>query len=129
MFITKRKALLDKKTLGKWGEKCCEKFLKGKGMHTLARNFSCKTGEIDLIMVDTNHTIVFVEVKTRTALDFSQPEDAVTVSKQQKSARAAKYFLVSNNIENRPYRFDVVAITLEKDQSENISHYKNAFVA
>ena len=125
-----------KERLGRWGEKRCEKFLKRKGLKTLTRNFSCKTGEIDLIMVDSDGTLVFVEVKTRANEDFSPSsrvghlpvESVVTKTKQTRMLRTARYFLATNNIENRPFRFDVVTIVLGEKGPEQIRHYENAFV-
>ena len=123
-----RRPPADKELRGRWGEKRCEKFLKRKGLKTLTRNFSCKTGEIDLIMVDTDGTLVFVEVKTRANEDYSPSESAITKAKKTRMLRAARYFLAVNNIENRPYRFDVVTIVLAGKDPEQIRHYENAFV-
>ena len=114
--------------LGRWGEKRCEKFLKRKGLKTLTRNFYCKTGEIDLIMVDSDGTLVFVEVKTRANEDFSPSESAITKAKKTRMLRTARYFLATNDIENRPCRFDVVTIIRDEKGPEQIRHYKNAFV-
>lgn len=125
--FTKRKLFSSPAALAKWGEKRAEKFLKKQGLSTITRNYLCKTGELDLVMAAPDGTIVFVEVKTRTALDFSQPEDAVNSSKQHKSARAAQDFLSAYKIENRPCRFDVVAVTLDRQGRETIKHYRNAF--
>lgn len=128
MLLNRRKLLTDAKLLGRWGEKRCGKFLKSKGLKSLARNFSCKTGEIDLIMVAPDRTIVFVEVKTRTDEDFAPTESVITPAKKNKLFRTARYFLATNNIENRPYRFDVVTIVLPPTGQPKIKHYKNAFV-
>jgi putative endonuclease len=117
-----------KEQLGRWGEKRSEKFLKRKGLKTLTRNFSCKTGEIDLVMVDSDGTLVFVEVKTRANEGFSPSESAVTKAKKTRMLRAVRYFLATNNIENRPFRFDVVTIVLGEKGPEQIRHYENAFV-
>lgn len=94
----------------------------------LARNFLCKTGEIDLIMVDTDGTLVFVEVKTRASEDFAPSESAVTSAKKTRMLRAARYFLASHKIDDRPYRFDVVTIVLAEKGPAEIRHYENAFV-
>jgi putative endonuclease len=128
MLLKKRKFLADREHLGRWGEKRCEKFLKRKGLKTLTRNFSCKTGELDLVMVDTDSTIVFVEVRTKADSDFAAPEDSITTPKKTRLLRTARYFLATNNIEDRPYRFDVAAITLDKNARPDIKHYKNAFI-
>ena len=128
-FLFNRKKLLaDRQALGKWGERRCEKFLRKKGLKTLTRNFSCKVGEIDLIMVDSDRSIVFVEVKTRTNEEFAPTESVVTTPKMEKMTKTARYFISSNKIENRPYRFDVVTVTLGQRGPAEIRHYKSAFV-
>jgi putative endonuclease len=128
MLLLKKRLFSDPKRLGRWGEKRCEKFLKQKGLHPLTRNFSCKTGEIDLIMVDSIGSIVFVEVKCRINEDFTPAENLITTEKQRKLYNAARYFLRTRNIDNRPYRFDIVTIVLESNGCEKINHYENAFV-
>lgn len=123
----KRRLLSDKTALAKWGEKRALKFLRKLGLNTIARNYRCKTGELDLVMVEQNGTIVFVEVKTRTNREFAEPEDSITASKKHRLSSAAKYFLKIYKIENRPCRFDVIAITLDQTGSEDIKHYRRAF--
>jgi len=127
--LNRRKLLADRKLLAQWGERRCERFLKRKGLKKLARNFSCKAGEIDLIMVAANRAIVFVEVKTRASESFEVVESVITAAKKAKLARAARYFLAAHNIDSRPYRFDVVAIVLGQTGRPQIRHYENAFVA
>jgi putative endonuclease len=128
MLLNRRKLLADRKLLGRWGEKRCERYLKNKGLKSLARNFSCKAGEIDLIMVAPNRAIVFVEVKTRADENLTPVESVITSAKKAKLSRAARYFLAAHNIENRPYRFDVVTIVLGRAGPARIKHYENAFV-
>ena len=127
-LLNKRKLLADRELLGRWGEKRCEKFLKRKGLRKLTRNFSCKAGEIDLIMVAPNGAIVFVEVKTRADESFEPVESVITPDKKTRLFRAARYFLATYNIKNRPYRFDFVAIVLGKTGRTQMRHYENAFV-
>jgi putative endonuclease len=126
-LFSRRRLLADRELLGRWGERRCEKFLKGKGLRRLARNFSCKTGEIDLVMVDPDGSIVFVEVRTKADESFGPVESSVTTAKKDRMTRAARYFLATHNIENRPYRFDVVTIVLGRKGRPQIRHYENAF--
>jgi len=128
LLLNRRRLSADAKLLGRWGEKRCEKYLKSKGLKTLARNFSCKTGEIDLVMVDTDGSIVFVEVRTKAAETFEPPESSITAPKKARLSRTTRYFLATHNIENRPFRFDVVTIVLGQTGQPKIKHYKNAFV-
>ena len=125
---SKRKLLSEPKRLGQWGEKRCEKHLKKQGLKTLTRNYTCKTGELDLVMADADGTVVFVEVKTRKDEVFAPAEDVITESKKRKLCRTAKYFLRVQKIENRPCRFDIVTVTLDANNQEIIKHYPNAFV-
>jgi putative endonuclease len=128
MFFNKRKLSSDPKLLGKWGEKRCGKFLRKKGLKKLVRNFSCKTGEIDIVMVAPDRTIVFVEVRTKSGEDFASPESTITPAKKAKLIAAARYFLAIHKIEDRPFRFDIVTIVLDQTGREQIRHYENAFV-
>ena len=127
MLLNKRRLLADTKLLGRWGEKYCQRFLKRKGLKKLTRNFSCKTGEIDLIMVDIDGTIVFVEVRTRADESFGPAESSITFAKKAKLLRTAQYFLATHNIENRPFRFDVITIVLAPTGRPLLRHYENAF--
>ena len=127
-LLNRNKLLANRKLLGRWGEKRSEKFLKRKGLKLLARNFLCKTGEIDLIMVNDNGAIVFVEVKTRADESYTDIENAITGDKKNKLFRTCRYFLASYDIGNRPYRFDVVSIVLGRKGPVQIRHYENAFV-
>ena len=81
-----------------------------------------------MIMVDSDGTIVFVEVKTRADESFSSSESAVTSAKKTRMLRAARYFISTHNIEDRPFRFDVVTIVLGQKGRPEIRHYENAFV-
>ena len=127
--MNRTKLSADSKLLGKWGEKRCEKFLTRKGLTTLARNFTSKTGELDLVMAEPDGTIVFVEVKTRTDENYVAAESAFTYGKKQKLLRTARYFLSANNIADRPTRFDYVTIILETKGKPRINHNQNAFTS
>ena len=128
LLINRRRLLSDRGLLGRWGEKYSEKFLKRKGMKTLTRNFSCKTGEIDLIMVDTDGSLVFVEVRTKADEKFSDVESSIIPAKKARLKKAAHYFLSTQNIEDRPFRFDIIAIVLGTKGRPQLRHYENAFV-
>ncbi|MBN2591127.1 MAG: YraN family protein [Sedimentisphaerales bacterium] len=127
-LINRRRLLADHRLLGSWGEKYSEKFLKKKGLKTLTRNFTCKTGEIDLVMVDSEGSIIFVEVRTKTDEDFSSVESSITSAKKKRLKRAVRYFISTNNLENRSFRFDIIAIVLGQKGKPLLRHYENAFV-
>ncbi|HPD46657.1 MAG TPA: YraN family protein [Anaerohalosphaeraceae bacterium] len=124
----RRRLLSDPKRLGRWGEKRCEKHLKARGYRTIARNYRCAMGEIDLVMADPDGTLVFIEVKTRRNEDYARAHDAVTPRKRIRMARAAEYFRRIYRIKDRPLRFDVVAVVLGDGTRAVVTHYPNAFI-
>jgi putative endonuclease len=128
MILNRRKLLSDKARLGRWSERRCEQFLKNKGLQTLTHNYSCKLGELDLVMVDPDGTIVFIEVRSRTDEDFSSPEATITAGKRQRLTRAVHHFLAAHRIEDRPLRFDIITLVLGRHGPPQIRHYENAFV-
>jgi len=129
LLFGRRKALLaDPKRLGRWGERRSERFLKDAGLKTIARNWRCKVGEVDIVMADDAGTVVFVEVKTRADEKFANAQDAVGYGKRKRLGSLAKYFLKSYNITDKHVRFDVVAVVLGEKGRGEIRHYKNAFI-
>ena len=97
-------------------------FLKSKNLSFVERNFRCKQGEIDLIMQD-NDSLVFVEVRKRSHLEYGSGLDSVTPYKQQRLVRAATVYLLEQNLyEKISCRFDVVSI----DKNNEMTWIKNA---
>jgi putative endonuclease len=84
--------------------------LRGQGLRPVIRNYTCRLGEIDLIMLD-NSVLVFVEVRYRQSDRYGSGADSVTLAKQRRIVRAAKQFLRLNpRHDSRPARFDVVSV-------------------
>ena len=127
LALGRKRLLGDAKLLGKWGEKQAVGFLTNKGFKVIARNYTCKAGEIDLIAADADGAIVFVEVKTRRDEVYAKAQDAVTTKKQRTMTQAAKSFVRNYKIKDKPLRFDVVAVILGKKGKPEIRHYENAF--
>lgn len=98
-----------RKTLGQQGEDLAACFMEQRGYTVVCRNYRCRSGEIDLIARKKN-LLCFVEVKTRRTGQFGSPQEAVTPAKQHKIGRAAQDFLQRHGLENRPARFDVIAV-------------------
>ena len=121
------KLLSDTALLGRWGQNQCEKFFKTKGFKTLTKNFSCRTGEIDLVMAACDGTVVFVEVKTRKNEKFVDAEAAVTPTKKQRMKKAANLFVKNHKLDKLPLRFDVVVVIPGENGKAEIRHYENAF--
>ena len=128
MLWNRRKLLSDRARLGRWSEKRCERFLKAKGLKTLTRNYRCQVGELDLVMIDTDGSIVFVEVRSRAKEGLVPPEATITATKRAHISKTARFFLAAYKIEDRPLRFDVVTLILGRSGPPQIEHFPNAFV-
>ena len=94
---------------GQRAQKLAEKFLKKKGLRILARNINTGPAEIDLV-ARHRREVVFIEVRSRWSDSDARPEETVNRTKQQRLIRGAQAFLKSRRWEDRPVRFDVVAI-------------------
>ncbi|MDH3444399.1 MAG: YraN family protein [Deltaproteobacteria bacterium] len=114
-----------KQLLGREGERVAEHYLKKKGYTVVERNYRCRGGEVDLIVLD-RRIIVFVEVKTRTAHEFGSPLEAVETRKQRRMIHAAQFFLHEKKLHQRDARFDVVGISWPGNDPV-VEHIQNAF--
>lgn len=93
---------------GDEGEAMALTFLENAGLTLLEKNFLCKGGEIDLVMLDRK-TLVFVEVRRRNSMQFGGAIASVTQAKQRRMVYAAQMYLLQKN--NQPAcRFDLVTI-------------------
>ncbi len=93
-------------------------FLQQQGLTLVEQNFSCRWGEIDLILRD-QETLVFVEVRQRSSARFGGAAASVSAGKQAKLWRTAEVYL--QRIRRIPVcRFDLIAI--DGDQLEWMRH-------
>jgi putative endonuclease len=124
----RRGLLSDRRRLGRWGQRQAERHLRRQGCRTLARNWSASCGELDLVVCETDGTLVFVEVKTRRSEDFAPAGAAVNFRKQRRIARTAKRFVTQYHVSDSPLRFDVITVILPPRGAPHITHYPAAFV-
>lgn len=92
-------------------------FLQQQGLSLVAQNYSCRHGEIDLVMRD-GRTLVFIEVRLRSNQAFASAADSIDQRKQQKLIRAAQYYLQQHDL-NCPCRFDAILFDNTHYQSPN----------
>lgn len=97
--------------LGERAERAALDFLVRNGLTPVTRNYHCRGGEIDLIMLQ-GRCLVFVEVRFRRTARFLSPELTVDARKQRKILRTAAFFIANSpDYATHTVRFDVVAIT------------------
>ena len=99
-------------------------YLVDKKYKILERNYRVKKGEIDCIAVDSDGTLVFVEVKSARTGSCGHPFSWVDTAKQRTITRVARWYLAEHRIVSRACRFDVIALSNGK-----IEHLRNAFLA
>lgn len=95
--------------VGEFGERLAADHLRAAGMAVLARNWTCRYGEIDIIARD-GQTLVVCEVKTRTNDDFGSPLEAVGPTKAARLRRLAAHWLQVHGLEPPAVRIDVVSV-------------------
>lgn len=97
---------------GKHGEARALAYLEREGCALVQKNYRTRFGEIDLIMQQGN-TLVFVEVRYRSKMDFGGAAASITPIKKRRMVSAAEQFLMSYS-SPPPCRFDVIALDGER---------------
>ena len=96
---------------GDKAEQIAEKALRRQGLTTVCRNYHCRWGEIDLVMIDAS-CLVFVEVRCRKSGALVSATESITTTKKLRLTRTGHHFLMTHKkLHEHPVRFDVVAIS------------------
>ncbi len=117
---------MNNKTKGKQGELLAVEYLKNKGIKIIETNWHySRFGEIDIIAEDKKN-LVFIEVKTRSSLNFGHPLEAINNRKMaQINSVAMAYINQNSDKKYKGYRFDAIAVILSKNPE--ITHYKDIY--
>jgi putative endonuclease len=117
----------EKQVIGKIGEDCVCKYLKGLGYKITDRNYLKKWGEIDVVAVK-DKKIHFVEVKsvsreissvprnkvTQETKDEYRPEDNMHSWKLQRLGRVIQSYLLDKDIsDDIEWQFDVATVYVD----------------
>jgi putative endonuclease len=100
------------KQAGDAAETIALQHLQRAGLGLIQRNYRTPGrggGEIDLIMRDSDGTLVFVEVRKRSSTGHGGAAASVSFTKQRRIVFAARHFLMRLNTPP-PCRFDVVTV-------------------
>jgi len=117
---------MNRQEVGKLGEKAAQKFLKKRGYRIRETGFRCPHGEIDII-AQKKDCLVFVEVRTKSNLDFGTPEESITRAKKKKLVTLALTYTSTHQNLPTLWRIDVVAIELDdKGKLKRIELIENA---
>jgi putative endonuclease len=112
---------------GAEGEDDAVRALKKARYKILERNFRTPAGEIDVVARHRKF-LVFVEVRTRSSIEFGLPQETIQAKKRKRLATAALWYLQKNRLGDAECRFDVVAVVKENENAKpQIEIIKDAF--
>ncbi|MEM7299227.1 MAG: YraN family protein [Bacteroidota bacterium] len=113
---------MERKTKGILGEEIARSFYENKGFEILETNYRFKRAEIDIIVLDNEDLLVFVEVKSRSRRDFGEPETFVSELQQNRIKEAAEDYIYGINWK-KDVRFDILCV----DANGRVEHFEDAF--
>jgi putative endonuclease len=116
-----------RKEAGVAAENAAQRHLAAQGLKLVARNYRCRGGELDLVMLD-GKTLVLIEVRYRSSNDFGGAAASVTWFKRRRIILAARHLLMMrSDLRRYSARFDVVAVTGDVVHRPLVEWIKGAF--
>jgi len=112
--------------VGRRGESAVERVYLSRGYRVVARNWRCRIGELDLVVV-RGATLAICEVKTRRGARFGGGFEAVDARKRQKLRALAETFCLQHPVGVASIRFDVASVRLRSDGSASVEIFEDAF--
>lgn len=114
-----------RKKLGERGERSALEYLQGLGYTLLEKNHRRgRHGEADLILLDQD-TLVFCEVKTRTASGAGHAAESYSSKQQNRLRRLILSYLRRTNWDG-PLRVDLLALQKTPQGLYEVHHMENA---
>lgn len=110
--------------LGKKGEQLAVDFLLENNYEVLERNYRFEKAEVDII-AQKGDILAIVEVKTRSTVDFGNPQDFVKPKQIKNLVKAVDAYVTENDLDLE-VRFDIIALVKE-GKGFQIEHLENAF--
>lgn len=110
---------------GQAGEDRACRYLSAHGYVVRARNFRCRTGEIDVV-AERDGVVVFVEVKERHGGGHGRGFESVTRGKRLRVIQAARLYASRFGLTEARLRFDVISIDW-RDGEAQLRHDEGAF--
>ncbi len=110
--------------LGKKGEQLAVDFLVENSYDIVERNYRFDKAEVDII-AQKGDILAIVEVKTRSSLEFGNPQDFVKPKQIKNLVKAVDEYVTENDLDVE-VRFDIIAIVKE-NKDYKIEHLENAF--
>jgi putative endonuclease len=113
--------MAEKDVLGRRGETVAADWLQARGYTILARNWRCASGELDLI-VRRGRVTAFVEVKTRSSIEYGHPFEAITVEKAARLRRLAAEWCRAHGPVRGETRIDAIGVLDAWSAKPSVEH-------
>lgn len=112
---------------GTLGEQLACNWLRSQGFSILEQNYWLQNYEIDII-AQRLQFIHFIEVKTRSSLNFGQPESFVDNSKLDRMKIVAIQYLEEQPKFQKYWpQYDIIAVTLYQNNTHKIDYIRDLF--
>ena len=111
--------------IGETGERLASDFLIARDYQILERNWRYSRAEIDII-AKKEDILIFVEVKTRSSIQFGKPEEFISKQKEKLILDAAYEYMKQTDYAWE-IRFDFISILYNPEGQSKIEHFEDAF--
>ncbi|AWH95677.1 YraN family protein [Dietzia psychralcaliphila] len=112
---------------GAIGEAHAARLIEARGGVVISRNWRSRTGELDLVALDTGGRLRFVEVRTRTGTGFGTPAESVTVTKRHRLRTLAREWLAAHPGSWHQVCFDVIGVDLADPSRPRLEIFEDVF--
>lgn len=120
---------LDRISIGQQAEAAASRFLQAQHLTILARNYRCRTGELDIVAQAADGVVIIAEVRLRSRCNYGSGAASVDWRKQRRILRATRHLLATHpQLAKCALRFDVLDLQ-PQDQAYSIRWIRHAFSA
>ena len=100
---------MNSKSKGEFGEETAKNYYLSLKCEILETNYRYKRCEVDLIVLQDDTLLIFVEVKNRSGKDFGEAETFVSEAQKNRIKEAAEEYIYAINWK-KDIRFDIVCV-------------------
>ncbi|MEO8315746.1 MAG: YraN family protein [Pseudomonadota bacterium] len=112
----KLRTSIDRIAAGREAEEAASVFLQAQHLTILARNYRCRTGELDIVAQAADGVVIIAEVRLRARCNYGGGAASVDWRKQRKIQRATRHLLATHpQLASCALRFDVLDLQPEAE--------------
>ena len=111
---------------GLWGERVAMAYLVSRGWTIETHRFRVGHRELDVV-ARRGSLVAFIEVKTRTSAAWGAPSESVVWRKRRTITQVAEVWRQRHGRAGDSFRFDVVAVRVERGQGYRVEHLEDAW--